>query len=86
MSESHNDSDMMSVPHPCVEYVKGTGYADDNAVFTGGKVEAPEEACAIYLNLQHGTKALTVGLSLVGVWSNLEKIFSTCSPVMRHLL
>jgi len=23
-----------SVPHPCVAYVKGTGYADDNAVTT----------------------------------------------------
>jgi len=76
----------MSVPHPCVAYVKGTGYAENNAVTTGGKAATPEEACAIHLSLQNGTEALTVGLTLVGVRSNLEKIFSTCSPVMQHLL
>jgi len=77
---------LLSVPHPCVAYVKGTGYADDNAVTTGGKAYTQEEARAIYLNLQNATEALTVGLTLVGVRSNLEKGFSTCSPVMRHLL
>jgi len=73
---------LMSVPHPCVAYVKGTVYADDNSVTTGGKAETREEARAIHLNLQNGTEALTVGLTLVGVRSNLEKSFSTCSPVM----
>jgi len=77
---------LMSVPHPCVAYVKGTDYADDNAVTTGGKAATPKEARAIHLNLQNGTEALTVGLILVGVRSNLEKRFSTCSPVMQHLL
>ena len=79
---------LLSIPHPCVAYVKGTGYADDtsNTVTTGGKAHTHEEARAIYLNLQNATEALTVGLTLVGVWLNLEKSFSTCSPVMRHLL
>jgi len=76
----------MSVPHPCVAYVKGTGYADDNAVTTGGKAATPEEARAIHLNLQNSTEAFTVGLTLVGVRSNLDKSFSTCSPIMQHLL
>ena len=67
-------------------YVKCTGYAHDNAVTTGGKARTQEEARAIYLNLQNATEDLTVGLTLVGVRSNLEKSFSTCSPVMRHLL
>jgi len=77
---------LMSVPHPCVAYVKGTGYADDNTVTTGGKASTPEEVRAIHLNLQNGTEALTVGLTLVGVRWNLEKSFSTFSPVMQHLL
>ena len=77
---------LLSVPHPCVAYVKGTGYADDNAVTTGGKAHTQEEARAIYLNLQNATEALTVGLTLVGVRSNLEKKFSTCSSAMRLLL
>ena len=77
---------LLSVPHPCVAYVKGTDYADDDTVTTGGKAHTQEEARAIYLNLQNATEALTVGLTLVGVRSNLEKSFSTCSPVMRHLL
>jgi len=78
----------MSVTHPCVENVKleSTCYADDNAVTTGGKAETREEARAIHLNLQNGTEALTVGLTLVRVRSNLEKSVSTCSPVMRYLL
>ena len=77
---------LLSVPHPYVAYVNGTGYADDNAVTTGGKAHTQEEARAIYLNLQNAAEALTVCLTLVGVRSNLEKSFSTCSPVMRHLL
>ena len=77
---------LVSFPHPCVAYVKGTGYADDNAVTTGGKAATPEEARAIHLKLQNGTEAWTVSLTLVGVWSNLKKSFSTCSPVMQHLL
>ena len=51
---------------------------------TGGKAHTQEEARAIYLNLQNGTEALTVGLTPVGGGSNLEKSFSTC--VMLHLL
>jgi len=82
----HQTRCLMSVPLPCVAYVKGTGYADDNAVTTGGKAATAEEARAIHPNLQNGTEALTVGLTLVGVRSNLQKIFSTCSPVMQHLL
>jgi len=77
---------LLSVPHPCVAYVKGTRYADDNAVTTGGKAQTQEEARTIYLNLQNATEALTVGLTLVGVRSNVKKGFSTCSPIMRHLL
>jgi len=77
---------LLSIPHPCVAYVKGTGYAHDNAVTTGGKAQTQEEARAIYLKLQNATEALTVGLTLVGVQSNLEKKISTCSPVMLHLL
>ena len=76
----------MPAPHPCVAYVKGTGYADDKTVITGGKIETPEEVRTIFLNLQNGTEALTVGLTLVTVRSSLEKSFSTCSLVMRHLL
>jgi len=77
---------LLSVPHPCVAYVKVTGCADDNAVTTDGKAQTQEEARDIYLNLQNATEALTVGLTLVGAQSNLEKSFSTCSPIMRHLL
>jgi len=79
---------LMPAPHPCVAYVKGTGYADDKTVITDGKIKTPEEVHAIFLNLQNGlvTEALTVGLTLVRVRSNLEKSFSTCSLVMRHLL
>ena len=53
---------------------------------TGGKAQTQEEARVIYRNLQNATEAQTVGSTLVGVRSNLEKSFSTCSPIMQHLL
>jgi len=62
------------------------GHCFKQTVTTGGKAHTQEEAHAIYLNLQNTTEALTVWLTLVGVWSNQEKSFSTCSPVMWHLL
>ena len=50
------------------------------------KVQTQKEARAIYLNLQNAAEALSVGLTLVGVTSNLEKKISTCSPIVQHLL
>jgi len=74
----HTDRDVVNI--------KLKGYADDNAASNGAQVRTRPEAQAILQKLQDATEALTIGLGVVGVRTNLTKSFVQCSPIMRHLL
>ena len=69
-----------------LDRIGSSNYADDNAVTNGCKLASMNAAQALIKNTEDSTDALTVGLALIGVQTNLNKSYVSCSPRLTRLL
>jgi len=66
--------------------IGSSNYADDNAITNGCTSADSAAAQELVQNTENSTDALTVGLALVGVQTNLTKSYVSCSPRLKRLL